>query len=50
MVKGLLYTIEIDWENKVVILNLPEIKEKIVIIEKDARSISNCFKLLKIKE
>jgi hypothetical protein len=43
------YTIEIDWENKVVMLNNRVSKEKLIITKKDSRSTSDCFELMKIK-
>lgn len=40
------YTIEMDWQGCTVWLNLPLSKEKIVITEKDSKSISEAFKLI----
>ncbi|ACA47006.1 hypothetical protein HYH96_18085 [Clostridium botulinum] len=43
------YTIEIDWINETVWLNNHVAKEKIVVTEKDSKSIENAFKLIKAK-
>jgi hypothetical protein len=47
--KEIPYTIEIDWEGGTVWLNNHISKEKIVITEKDSKSISNAFALLAAK-
>ncbi|ACQ51272.1 hypothetical protein [Clostridium botulinum] len=43
------YIIEIDWINETVWLNNHVDKEKIVVTEKDSKSIENAFKLIKAK-
>lgn len=48
--KEVLYTIEIDWERHVVMLNNPVAKERIVVTEKDAKSITNAFTLLEARK
>jgi len=40
------YTIEIDWTGGVVWLNLPLSKEKIIVSEKESKSISRAFTLI----
>lgn len=40
------YTIEIDWEGGTVWLNNHISKEKLVVTEKDAKSILNAFQLI----
>lgn len=44
------YTIEIDWKGGTVWLNIPMSKEKIIITEKDSKSISDSFKLISAKK
>ncbi|WCK57242.1 hypothetical protein PP175_29060 (plasmid) [Aneurinibacillus sp. Ricciae_BoGa-3] len=44
------YTIEIDWKCGAVWLNLPLSKEKIIVSEKDSKSISDAFKLINAKK
>lgn len=44
------YSIEIDWEGGTVWLNIHIIQEKIVLTEKDAKSIMNDFELIKAKK
>ncbi|MFB5759040.1 hypothetical protein [Paenibacillus medicaginis] len=44
------YTIEIDWVNSTVILNLPYSKEKIVVTEKVSKSIADGFRLIDAKK
>lgn len=46
--KGVLYTIEIDWVNKEVMLNLPVTNEKLIITREAAHSISNCFDVIDV--
>jgi hypothetical protein len=48
--KAIPYTIEIDWNGGTVWLNNHVSKEKIVITEKDSKSISSAFKLLEAKK
>ena len=43
------YTIELDWEKEVVWLNNHITQEKLIISERDAQSISDAFKLFKVK-
>ncbi|TWJ95210.1 hypothetical protein [Bacillus licheniformis] len=44
------YTIEIDWKGGVVWLNLPLSKEKIIVSEKESKSILRAFALLNAKK
>ncbi|MCT6515395.1 hypothetical protein ACFVL4_23530 [Bacillus subtilis] len=44
------YTIEIDWEGGKVWLNLPHSKEKLILTDKDSKSILNAFALINAKK
>jgi hypothetical protein len=44
------YTIEIDWKGGTVWLNNHISKEKLVISERDAEYISDCFKSIEAKK
>ncbi|MDQ4711662.1 hypothetical protein AB4672_21495 [Bacillus paralicheniformis] len=44
------YTIEVDWKGRTVWLNLPHSKEKLILTEKESKSISNAFALINAKK
>ncbi|MEC0341995.1 MULTISPECIES: hypothetical protein [Bacillus] len=44
------YTIEIDWEGGAVWLNLHHSKEKIIVSEKESKSILDAFSLINAKK
>jgi len=44
------YTMEIDWDSRTVWINNHMSKEKMVITDKDAKSIVNSFLLIEAKQ